>query len=154
MAALCLASAGCTGGGPPQQLSGLWSAGPAACEAGMGVRFDGDEIAVVFDRQRQALFERPRYHLEEVQGQSFRVRIEYELPVQPGGVRVAGAHGELVLIGEPGALYPASHNLVDSRTGSARMRIINDPAMRALSLKPCNHIESASAGDLRGRGAL
>ena len=120
----------------------------------MGVRFDSDEIAIVYDRQRQPLFERPRYHLEEVQGQSFRVRIEYDLPHRPGGAQVAGAYGELVLVGVDGALYPASHNLIDSRTGSARIRIFNDPAIRALSLKPCNHMTSASTGPLRGRSAL
>lgn len=152
--ALCLLASACAGGHAPRQLAGLWSAGPAACAAGVGVRFDDDEIAIVYDRQRQTLFERPRYFVESA-GPRFRIRILYDLPRRPGGARVAGAYGVLVLDGAPGApLHPESHNLIDSRTGSARLRITGDPAISALALKPCGTSPHSGQENLRGRGAL
>src|SRR5262245_22568602 len=105
---LALALAGCGSAGPPSELSGLWSAGPAACAAGMGVRFDGDAIEAIYDsNQRQTLFEHPRYQLE-ASGKEFRVRITYALPVQPGGASSAGAYGVLVLTRDgEGVLRPS-----------------------------------------------
>ncbi|HWA01707.1 MAG TPA: hypothetical protein VG841_15470 [Caulobacterales bacterium] len=155
ISALCLLAAACAGGRAPAQLSGLWSAGPAACEAGMGVRFESDEVAIVYDRQRQTLLERPRYSLEQVTARIFRVRIQYDLPHRPGGAHVAGAYGVLVLEGEPdGALRPTSHNLIDSRTGSVRLRIDNDPAISALSLHSCERTSNGGPEELRGRARL
>ena len=33
---------------PPAELNGLWSSGPAACAAGVGVRFGPDKIEIVY----------------------------------------------------------------------------------------------------------
>ncbi|HVY85785.1 MAG TPA: hypothetical protein VG943_11665 [Caulobacterales bacterium] len=155
ISALCLVASGCAAGRAPVQLAGLWSAGPAACEAGMGVRFDSDEVAIVYDRQRQVLFDRPHYSVEEIGARTFRVRIRYDLPHQPGGAQVAGAYGVLVLEGEPdGGLHPMSHNLVDARTGSVRLRIDNDPAISALSLRSCERTSNGGPEELRGRTTL
>jgi hypothetical protein len=131
---------------PPAELDGLWSAGPAACAAGVGVRFEADAIQAVYENEAQILFSRPRYELESP-GESFRVRIVYELPRVTGGVRVTGARGRLVLARQSdGSLAPLTHSIIDARTGSARMRIADDPVLRALTLAPCGAHE-----DLRGR---
>lgn len=154
LAALALAPAfsslaGCDAGRPPAELSGLWSAGPAACAAGVGVRFGSDAINAVYDDQRQMLFEHPRYDVEG-RGQAFRIRILYALPVQPGGANSIGAHGVILLEHErDGGLRAISHTLVDPRTGSVRMRIADDPALEALALKPCGGPRHGH--DLRGR---
>ena len=134
---------------PPAELNGLWSSGPAACAAGIGVRFESDKIEVVYEDDTQTLFDHPRYK-EESSGQSFRVRITYELPRVTGGARVAGAHGVLVLARQSGGgLAPVTHSIVDARTGSSRMRIANDPAVQALTLTPCG--AHPWREDLRGR---
>lgn len=134
---LVLVSAGCGGSRAPAELSGLWSAGPAACEAGVGVRFRGDAIQVVYDRQSETLFARPRYRIEEAEGQ-FRIRIIYDLPRLAGGARSAGAHGVVVLARQPdGGIAPAAHNLVDARTGAVRLRVLDDPVTDLLTLEPC-----------------
>jgi hypothetical protein len=134
---------------PPAELVGLWSAGPAACAAGVGVRFEADEIRVVYEDETQTLFDRPRYNLESG-GETFRVRITYALPRVTGGARVAGAHGVLVLARQPsGGLAPVMHTIMDGRTGSARMRIADDPAVQALTLAPCG--AHPWREDLRGR---
>jgi hypothetical protein len=145
-----LAISGCGRSGPPEELAGLWSAGPAACEAGVGVRFRADAIFAVYsDDSRETLLNRPHYRVEG-RGEHFRVRIQYQLPRLPGGAR-SGASGVLVLErGESGGLAPASHNLVDSRTGSARLRMVDDPAIRSFALSPC--APHPWAGNLRGRG--
>lgn len=132
-----LAAASCSGAKPPTELSGLWSAGPAACEAGVGVRFESDAIEVVYERQTEALFENPRYTLERG-GDNFRIRITYDLPQVAGGARSLGAHGVIVLTrSNDGRITPEMHNLIDGRTGAARARISDDPAITALSLQPC-----------------
>lgn len=147
---LAVALAGCSGAGPPSELHGLWSAGQAACDAGVGVRFGADAIDAVYDREQQTLFEHPRYRVEEG-GDNFRVRIFYDLPHQPGGARSVGARGMLVLARMPdGGLAPVDHNLLDARTGAARVRIANDPAMTALTLEPCDADHPWREG-LRGR---
>jgi hypothetical protein len=134
---------------PPADLAGLWSAGPAACAAGVGVRFHADAIEVVYEDETQTLFDRPRYKLES-SGLSFRVRITYELPRVTGGARVAGARGVLVLARQPdGSIAPLMHTISDARTGSARMRIAEDPAVQALTLSPCG--AHPWREDLRGR---
>lgn len=134
---LVLALAGCGGAQRPEELAGLWSAGPAACAAGVGVQFGDHAIAAVYESQHETLFDRPRYQVEG-EGADFRVRILYDLPHRPGGARSTGAHGVLVLKrGANGVLSGATHNLVDPRTGSARLRIDNDPALSAMSLEPC-----------------
>jgi hypothetical protein len=147
---LSLALTGCAGARPPPELWGLWSTGAAACDAGVGVRFEGDAIAAAYGSERETLFDSPRYHVERP-GEAFRVRIEYKLPHRPGGARATGAYGVLVLErGEAGLLTPASHNLIDRRTGSARLRIVDDPAMRTLTLAPCGRHPWRE--ELRGRG--
>jgi len=134
---------------PPAELAGLWSAGPAACAAGVGVRFQEDAIEVVYEDSTQTLFDQPRYKLES-SGRSFRVRITYDLPRVTGGARVAGAHGVLVLARQPnGSIAPLMHTISDARTGSARMRIGDDPAAQALTLSPCG--AHPWREDLRGR---
>lgn len=132
-----LAVGSCSGASRPEELSGLWSAGPAACEAGVGVRFEADAIEVVYERQSETLFANPRYELERG-GDNFRIRITYDLPRVTGGARSIGAHGVIVLTrGSDGRIQPEMHNLVDGRTGATRTRIVDDPAVTALSLQPC-----------------
>jgi len=147
---LCFLGSACAGpADPPAELAGLWSAGPAACAAGVGVRFEADEIQVVYEEETQTLFEHPRYNLESG-GETFRVRITYALPRVTGGARVAGARGVLVLARQPsGGLAPVMHSIMDGRTGSARMRIADDPAVQALTLAPCG--AHPWREDLRGR---
>ncbi|MGD9966745.1 MAG: hypothetical protein AB7T59_09510 [Hyphomonadaceae bacterium] len=145
----CLISACAGPPRPPGELAGLWSAGPAACAAGVGVRFQPDAIEVVYENETATLFEHPRYELES-SGRSFRVRITYRLPRVTGGARVAGAHGVVVLARQPeGGIAPLTHAIVDARTGSARMRIADDPAVMALTLSPCG--PHPWKQDLRGR---
>lgn len=154
LAAISLAGAlaGCGAAAPPAELSGLWSAGPAACAAGVGVRFGADKIAAVYDHQHETLFEKPRYRVTR-RGDHFRVRIDYALPHQAGGVESVGAYGVLVLDrGADGGLKPESHELVDGRTGSVRIRIAGDPAMTSMALQPCG--ERREAEGLRGRDTL
>lgn len=121
---------------PPPELSGLWSAGQAACAAGVGVEFGSDTISAVYEDERQTLFQQPRYQVEAV-GEAFRVRVTYALPRRPGGAASAGAHGVLVLVRNGATITPIAHSLVDRRTGATRMRIANDAAVRALTLTPC-----------------
>ncbi|MGQ0531914.1 MAG: hypothetical protein ACT4OF_04375 [Caulobacteraceae bacterium] len=145
---ICLAPACAGPAPPPSELNGLWSAGPAACDAGVGVRFNADAIEVVYADETETLFVHPRYEVES-SGQSFRVRITYGLPRVTGGARVAGAHGVMVLARQPsGGIAPLTHSIIDARTGSARMRITDDPAVRALTLSPCG---DPWKEDLRGR---
>lgn len=146
---LCLAPACAGPARPPAELDGLWSAGPAACAAGVGVRFNADSIDVVYEDETQTLFAHPRYKIES-SGETFRVRITYRLPRVTGGARVAGAHGVLVLARQPdGGIAPLMHSLIDARTGAARMRIADDPAVQALTLSPCGRQQRRE--DLRGR---
>lgn len=134
---LALAATGCGGSRAPEELSGLWSAGPAACEAGVGVRFDVSGINAVYDSQTETLFAHPRYDVLSRGGQ-FRVRIVYDLPHQIGGARAAGAYGVLVLAQRAdGGIGLDAHNLIDPRTGAARLRMLNDPAAQLLALQPC-----------------
>lgn len=145
---LALAVAACGGPRPPAELSGLWSAGAAACGAGVGVRFGGDAIVAVYDRQTETLFNHPRYTIAG-RGEAFRVRIVYQLPHVTGGVRSVGAHGVLVLARQPdGRIAPMAHNLVDARTGAVRTRVSNDPTVSLLTLMPCD--DHPWVDDLRG----
>lgn len=148
---VALAVAGCGGSAPPAELAGLWSGGPAACAAGVGVRFGPRAIEAVYDRQTETLFERPRY--TSVSGaDTFRVRIVYRLPRISGGARSLGARGVLVLARQPGGgIAPEAHNLIDARTGAARLRVGDDPAASLLTLTPCG--AHPWREDLRGRAA-
>lgn len=146
---ICLAPSCAAPARPPPELDGLWSAGPAACAAGVGVRFNADAIEVVYEDATETLFDHPRYKLES-NGNTFRVRITYDLPRVTGGARVAGAHGVVVLARQPsGGLAPVTHSIIDARTGSARLRIDDDPAVTALTLSPCG--AHPWREDLRGR---
>jgi hypothetical protein len=137
LAALCLVIASCTGVRPPVELAGLWSAGQSACAAGVGVRFGQRAIEVVYDGESETLFDRPRYQIEGA-GEMFRVRIIYDLPNIAGGARGVGAHGVVVLARQAGGgIAPEAHNLIDGRTGAARLRIRDDPAASLLTLEPC-----------------
>jgi hypothetical protein len=143
-------AAGC-GARAPSELAGLWSTGPAACEAGMGVRFGAHAIEAVYQGARETLFAAPVYEREPGGAGGFRMRIEYELPRQPGGAYNAGARGVITLErGESGFLEPTGHTLLDLRTGSARAHIGRDPVLAALRLAPCadGHLRRES---LRGR---
>jgi len=132
-----LALAGCAAAtaAPPAELDGLWSAGPAACAAGVGVRFRGEVIEAVYEDESEVLFERPRYEVEHT-GEAFRVRIVYDLPEGVGGPR--RGRGLLVLARQPNdGIAPVTHTLLDGRTGAARVRIADDPAIGLLTLEPC-----------------
>lgn len=128
--------AGCGGVRVPSELGGLWSAGQAACAAGVGVRFTPEAIEAVYDEQRETLFAQPRYQVLDG-GDQFRVRIVYDLPHRPGGARVAGAQGVLVLAREGERISVAGHNMLDGRTGAARLSIVDDPVTDVLALEPC-----------------
>lgn len=115
----------------------MWSVGPAACEAGVGVRFEERAIQASYDRQRETLFQNPRYELLRG-GRMFRVRIVYDLPRLPGGAYSVGARGVVVLARQPdGRIAPEIHNLLDARTGSAQLQFVGDPAVAALTLTKC-----------------
>jgi hypothetical protein len=148
---LCLAatSSGCGASlGPPAELLGLWSAGPAACAAGVGLSFDNNAVQARIGNDRETLFEDPIYRREGV-GEAFRVRIDYALPLAPG-VSHVGPRGALVLArGPEGRLRPVSHMMTDPLTGSVRMRIKDDPVISSLDLKPCG--DHSWNGGLRGR---
>lgn len=142
------ALSGCSGASaPPPELAGLWSAGPAACEAGVGIRFTSDAIEAVYEAEHETLFAHPKYDVEHA-GEDFRVRITYALPRPHGGPAVAGAHGVLVLARDGAGIAPAAHTLIDHRTGAARMRIGDDPAVTAMTLQPCGR--HPWRDDLRG----
>lgn len=133
---LTLASA-CSRTAPPAELNGLWSAGPAACQAGVGIRFRPKVIEAIYEDGHETLFDHPRYEVISA-GEDFRVRIIYDLPRIAGGVRAVGAHGVIVLErSAEGGIRPATHTLIDGLTGSARVRIDDDPAATALTLQPC-----------------
>lgn len=152
IAGLCLCLglgiAGCAPTAPPDELSGLWSASPLACATGVGVRFEPDSIAMVYLDKSEVLFTRPRY--QRLAGDEFRVRVSYRLPQVAGGARDPGALGVFVLGRRAdGAIVPLTHNLLDGRTGAARLRIAGDPAATLLTLFPC--YAAGVATGLRGR---
>lgn len=150
IAGLCLAVAGCAPAAPPGELAGLWSASPSACQAGVGVRFEADSISMVYRNNAEVLFAHPHY--EMLTGAEFRVRVTYRLPPTAGGARDPGARGMFVLARRAdGAIAAEKHNLLDGRTGAARLRIEQDPLAALLTLVPCE--PSASAMGLRGRAA-
>ena len=134
---LTCALAACADQGPPRELAGLWSAGPAACAADIGVRFEPGEVALRYaPEQSQTLMESPRYALER-RGARLRVRISYRLPGAGGDV-ARGARGVMVLERDnDGWLKVDSHLLEDTRTGAARVRLQDDPVARAFRLRQC-----------------
>lgn len=135
-------TAGCDAG-PPRALHGLWSAGPAACAAGVGLEFGEDAIAAVYGSERETLFVRPRYSESHVGG-AMQVAIDYELP-QGGGME-----GRLVLRrGDDGWLRPVSHLMRNKLTGAARAPIGEDRTALALTVRPC--APDAWLEGLRGR---
>ncbi|MGE0828489.1 MAG: hypothetical protein AB7O04_03960 [Hyphomonadaceae bacterium] len=139
------ASLAACGSEPPQELAGLWGAGPANCEAGIGVRFASNSISAHFDGASQTLLDRPIYDVER-RGARVRVRVTYELP---GGDAV-GSKGVLVLErGEDGWLRTMTHRLENIRTGSAHIRLNDDPVARAFRLRKCG--PDAWIEGLRGR---
>ncbi len=131
--------------GPPRALHGLWSAGPAACAAGVGLEFGEDAIAAVYGSEREALFVRPRYR-ESHTATGMRVSIDYELP------QGRGMEGRLVLQrGDDGWLRPVSHLMRNKLTGAVRAPIGEDRTALALTVRPC--APDAWLAGLRGRGA-
>ncbi|MBI1185744.1 MAG: hypothetical protein GC206_00115 [Alphaproteobacteria bacterium] len=137
--------AGC-GAGAPKELNGLWASGPAACEAGLGVRFSDGAVSAHVDGAEQVLLEAPRYDLER-RGTRVRVRIDY---APPGGRRASPVRGVLVLErGDDGWLNAVTHRLEDSRTGGVQMRLRDDAMARIFRLRPCG--EDAWIEGLRGR---
>lgn len=136
-------AAGCSPPAPPAELQGLWSAGPAACAEHVGVRFTPHAIVAAYQEQTETLFARPRY--EVLTQEPFRVRIEYQLPQRVRAAGAIGGRGVIVLAqAEDGRIEAESHALLDGRTGAARMRMQNDPAVSLFTLEPC--------GPTRGRG--
>lgn len=150
MALSALALVGCAGADPPEELAGLWSPGPAACAAGVGVRFEADAIEAVYAEQVETLFARPRYEVEANDDDSFVVRIDYDLPRIAGAARSPNQYGMLLLERQAdGGIAPHAHALVDPRTGAMRTRIVDDPVARLLTLQPCG--PHPWSGGLRGR---
>jgi hypothetical protein len=140
---------GCSRGGPPEELAGLWSSGPAGCEAGIGVQFEPGAVAAHYVAGREPLLKGTAYEIER-RGARVRVRIAYDLPTSPGGVRSPGARGVLVVErGDDGWLNAVAHRLEDSRTGSARINIGPDPIASAFHLRKCG--PGAWIEGLRGR---
>lgn len=138
--------AGC--GEPPQELAGVWSAGPAACAAGMGLEFGKRSIDAVYAGERQILFQNPRYAVEHGPD-ALRIVVRYDAPPAGGEKRV---RGEVVLErGADGWLKPLSRRLEDPRTGTVRIRIGDDPLTTALAVRRCGP-DSFIPG-LRGRSA-
>jgi len=145
LAALAFAS-GCGASAPPAELGGLWSSGPAACAADVGVRFTSRAIVAAYQDQNETLFARPRYQV--LAREPFRVRIEYRLPRRAS--RASDGRGVLVVLqAEDGRLEAESHAMLDGRTGAARLRMQDDPAMSLLALAPCGPRGGRSVG-LRG----
>lgn len=142
------ALSGCLGGGPPEELAGLWAAGPAACDAGLGVRFERAAVSAHFDEETQVLLDRPDYEIER-RGERVRVRISYQLPKPEEGARPS-VRGVLILErGEDGWLHTRAHRFEDPRTGSAHVRIAGDPAAQIFRLRKCG--PDAWIEGLRGR---
>lgn len=144
-------TAACTQGGPPPELSGLWSSGPAACEAGVGVRFESGVVAAHYAGGGVVpLLNTPDYDVER-RGARVRVRILYKLPAPAGGASSPGANGVLVVErGDDGWLNAVTHRLQDARTGSARITIGPDSVVSAFHLRRCG--PGAWIAGLRGRG--
>ena len=137
IAGLGLALAACSqASAPPRELDGLWSTGDASCAAGVGIRFTDAAIVAIYPEREEVLIAAPRYDEISSEGR-FRVRVTYALPVIEGASARAGARGVLVLSRHGQLLAPEQHTLVDSLTGSARMRIADDPMTTALTLQPC-----------------
>jgi hypothetical protein len=121
---------------PPRELDGLWSTGDASCAAGVGIRFTEAAIVAIYPDEEDVLFVAPHYDEISSQGR-FRVRVTYDLPRIDGAPRRPGARGEIVLSRHGGLLAPERHTVMDGMTGSARMRIADDPVTTALTLQPC-----------------
>jgi hypothetical protein len=142
-------SSGCARSGPPEELAGLWSAGPAACEAGIGVRFETSAVAAIYENGGETLLKAPDYDVER-RGARVRVRVVYQLPAAAGGARSPGARGVLIVErGGDGWLNAVTHRLEDTRTGSARIAIGSDPVAAAFHLRKCG--AGAWIEGLRGR---
>lgn len=121
---------------PPSELDGLWSTGDASCAAGVGIRFTEAAIVAVYPDEEDVLIAAPHYDEISSEGR-FRVRVTYALPAVEGAGPRPGARGVLVLSRHGQLLAPEQHTLVDGLTGSARMRIADDPVTTALTLQPC-----------------
>ncbi|MGE3142436.1 MAG: hypothetical protein AB7L65_03890 [Hyphomonadaceae bacterium] len=139
----------CGAAGPPPALAGLWSVGPAACAAGVGLTFGRDAIAADYGGEREILFANPRY--QRMPGGRLRIRIRYDLPAPQGENARTGMRGVLVMERrDDGWLQPVSHQIEDVRTGARRLHIGADPMDLALTVRPC--AVSAWIPGLRGRG--
>lgn len=145
LALFCLA--GCDG--PPKELAGVWSAGPAACAAGVGLEFGARSIDAIYAGERQILFHNPRYAVEHG-ADGLRISVIYDAP--PAGQDDQRVRGMFVLErGDDGWLRPRGRRLEDPRTGTVRVRIGDDPLTTALAVRRCGP-DSFIPG-LRGRSA-
>jgi hypothetical protein len=127
-------------------LAGLWSRGEGACEAKLGVTFAADAIWAQTPEGRSILFNEPIYELERG-GSQFQVRIRYALPNVAGRVTGRGRFGILILKRDTsGWLRPLTHHSLDTRTGSARLRLNQPHLLQALTLVRCG----ANGFGLRG----
>lgn len=147
LALVCALLLGCSSGGaPPRQLAGMWSAGPAACSARIGLEFGAEAIEAIYVDEREALVERPRY--EVIQDEPFRVRIRYRLPGNAAVRRSGEGIIDLERIRD-GSLRPVAHRFENELTGAVRLSIGADPMVQAMTVRPCD--QNAWIGDLRGR---
>jgi hypothetical protein len=115
----------------------LWSTGPAACAAGLGVTFRGDSVRARFEDDEFVLMAAPRYAVARTADGAI-IRIEYQLPTEPGGV--SGDLGRGVIEIErtdAGRLVPLRRRFVDLRTGSARLPLKAGALEHALTLAKC-----------------
>lgn len=124
----------------------MWSAGPAACSARIGLEFGAEAIEAIYVDEREALVERPHY--EVIQDEPFRVRIRYRLPGGPAVRRTGEGIIDLERISD-GSLRPVAHRFENDFTGAVRMSIGADPMVQAMTVRPCD--QNAWIGDLRGR---
>ncbi len=142
--ALTALAAGCRVG-PPAALAGLWSAGPAACEAGFGLEFGERSVDAVYPGHREILFANARYEVVS-RDDPFRVRIRYDLAA-PGRPPAEGVL-ELVERGD-GWLRPVRQSVEDKLTGAVRIPINPEASATALTVRSC--APNAWMGELRGR---
>jgi hypothetical protein len=125
------------GARPPKELSGLWSTGPAACAAGLGVTFRRDGVWAHYAKDEFVLMAAPRYTVTPTPDGAL-VRIDYKLPGAPGGVAADLGRGVIELErSRMDRLRPVRSRFVDLRTGAATLPLHAGPMEQAMQLARC-----------------